>query len=45
MEALSQAIINKILHGPITQLKKTSRNSEGEAYVDMVKKLFQLDEE
>jgi len=45
MEALSQAIINKILHGPITQLKKTSRNSEGEAYVDVVKKLFQLDEE
>jgi glutamyl-tRNA reductase len=45
MEALSQAIINKILHGPITQLKKTSRNSEGEAYVDMVKKLFRLDEE
>jgi len=45
MEALSQAIINKILHGPITQLKKTGRNSEGEAHVDMVKKLFQLDEE
>ena len=45
MEALSQAIINKILHGPITQLKKTGHDSEGEAYVDMVKKLFQLDEE
>ena len=45
MEALSQAIINKILHGPITQLKKTSHDSEGEAYVDIVKKLFQLDEE
>jgi glutamyl-tRNA reductase len=45
MEVLSQAIINKILHGPITQLKKTSHDSEGEAYVDMVKKLFQLDEE
>lgn len=45
IEAFSQAIINKILHSPITQLKKTSWNSEGEAYVDMVKKLFQLDEE
>jgi glutamyl-tRNA reductase len=45
MEALSQAIINKILHGPITHLKKTGLNSEGEAYVDVVKKLFQLDEE
>jgi glutamyl-tRNA reductase len=45
MEALSQALINKILHDPITQLKKTDRNSEGEAFVDVVKKLFQLDEE
>jgi glutamyl-tRNA reductase len=45
IEALSKAIINKILHSPITQLKKTNWNSEGEAYVDMVKKLFQLDEE
>ena len=45
MESLSQAIINKILHGPITQLKRTSRDSQGEAYVDMVKKLFRLDEE
>jgi glutamyl-tRNA reductase len=45
MEVFSQAIINKILHGPITQLKKTSQDSDGEAYADMVKKLFQLDEE
>src|SRR4030043_2253401 len=36
MEALSEAIVKKILHGPITLLKKTGRNSEGELYVDVV---------
>jgi glutamyl-tRNA reductase len=45
MEALTEAIVKKILHGPITLLKKTSRNSEGELYVDVVKKIFKLDEE
>jgi glutamyl-tRNA reductase len=45
MEALSEAIIKKIIHGPITLLKKQGRNSEGESYVDVVKKLFQLDKE
>jgi glutamyl-tRNA reductase len=45
MEALSEAIVNKILHGPVTFLKKASRNSEGELYVDVVKRLFKLDEE
>jgi len=45
MEALSEAIANKILHDPITLLKKTSLNSDREAYVDVVKKLFRLDEE
>jgi glutamyl-tRNA reductase len=45
MEALSEAIVKKILHGPITLLKKASQNSEGELYVDVVKKLFKLDEE
>jgi len=45
MEVLSEAIVKKILHGPITLLKRTSRNSEGESYVDAVKKLFKLDEE
>jgi glutamyl-tRNA reductase len=45
MEALSEAIVKKILHGPITLLKKQSGNSEGELYVAVVKKLFRLDEE
>jgi glutamyl-tRNA reductase len=45
MESLSEAIVKKILHGPITLLKKQGRNSEGESYVDVVKKLFRLDED
>jgi len=45
LETLSAAIVKKIIHDPITLLKKTDRNSEGEGYVDVVKKLFRLDEE
>lgn len=45
LEVLSEAIVKKIIHGPVTLLKKTGRNSEGEGYVDVVKKLFRLDEE
>jgi glutamyl-tRNA reductase len=45
MEVLSEAIVKKILHGPITLLKRQSRNSQGESYVDVVKKIFKLDEE
>ena len=42
MEALSAAIVKKILHDPITFLKETSQDSDGELYVDVVKKLFKL---
>jgi glutamyl-tRNA reductase len=45
VEALSAAIVKKLLHGPITLLKEQGRNSEGASYADVVKKLFRLDEE
>jgi glutamyl-tRNA reductase len=45
MEALSKAIVNKILHDPITLLKKASRNDDEESYVDVVKKIFMVDTE
>jgi glutamyl-tRNA reductase len=45
LEAFSEAIVKKIIHAPISLLKKENRNSEGETYVDVVKKLFGLDEE
>jgi glutamyl-tRNA reductase len=45
MEAFSEAIVKKIIHGPIAFLKETSNDSEAERYVDVVKKLFKLSEE
>ena len=45
IEVLSRAIVNKILHDPITLLKRASRNSDGESYVDVVKKIFMADKE
>jgi glutamyl-tRNA reductase len=45
LEALSEAIVKKILHGPISLLKEARQNSEGELYIDVVKKLFKLDED
>ncbi|RLB07493.1 MAG: glutamyl-tRNA reductase [Deltaproteobacteria bacterium] len=45
LDALTAAIVKKILHGPVTLLKETSQDSEGDLYVDVVKKLFRLDEE
>jgi glutamyl-tRNA reductase len=45
MEAFSEAIVKKIIHGPIAFLKETSNDSEAERYIDVVKKLFKLGEE
>ena len=43
MEDLSKTIVNKILHNPITLLKRENENADGEPYVDVVKKLFSVD--
>jgi len=45
MEDLSKTIVNKILHNPITLLKKANENADGEPYVDTVKKLFSVETE
>lgn len=45
LEILTASIIKKILHDPITFLKQMSQDSEGELYVDVVKKLFKLEKE
>jgi glutamyl-tRNA reductase len=45
LETLTNSIVTKILHNPITLLKQTNKDSEGVVYVDIVKKLFKLDEE
>ena len=42
---MASRIIGKILHGPLTNLKKEASTSLGALYVDSVKKLFELDTE
>lgn len=45
VEALARAIVNKVLHRPITRLKKSAGSAEGLALVDAARKLFDLDGE
>jgi glutamyl-tRNA reductase len=42
MDALSTAIINKILHAPITKLRESSRQGAGRSWTEMVHELFGL---
>jgi len=42
IEAMTSAIINKILHQPIAMLKQSGDESAGDAYVDAVRALFGL---
>jgi glutamyl-tRNA reductase len=44
LEDMTTAMINKMLHGPITQLKRNSQSDdeEGALYVDALIKLFDL---
>lgn len=44
IEAMSSAIVNKILHSPMTHLKKDSDKIEGDRYVDTVRKLFDIED-
>lgn len=42
---MASRIIGKILHSPLTNLKKEASTSRGALYVDSVKKLFELETE
>ena len=42
MEALSQAIVNKVLHTPIVKLRDSSRAGHGARFVELVSELFGL---
>lgn len=44
LEDMTAAIINKILHAPITNLKRQSKEQEEILYVEALKKLFDLGE-
>jgi len=43
VEALTAAIVNKILHPPISALKRAQNNGGEEGYVDAVRALFELE--
>jgi glutamyl-tRNA reductase len=43
LDALTSAIVNKILHDPITALKGSDENASGPILVDAVRKLFRLE--
>ena len=42
IEALSTAIVNKILHTPITKLRESSRSGSGRSWTELVHELFGL---
>ena len=44
LDALTSAIVNKILHDPITLLKRVDQNSSSEILVDSIRRLFRLEE-
>jgi glutamyl-tRNA reductase len=43
-EALTRAIINKIAHGPISELRNHAGRPEGEPVIDAIRKIFRLTE-
>ncbi len=45
IETMASGIIGKILHDPLTNLKKESSTSLGALYMDSMQKLFELDNE
>ena len=42
IEALSNAIVNKILHAPIAKLRESSRSGSGRSWTELVHELFGL---
>ena len=44
IEALSRGIVNKIMHTPISALKTAARDSEATTIVELVRRLFNLQE-
>jgi glutamyl-tRNA reductase len=43
LDAMTKAIVNKILHGPVSKLKRDADKIEGDTYIDTMRKLFDLD--
>jgi glutamyl-tRNA reductase len=45
VEALTRGIINKIMHTPISALKTAARDQESTTVVELVRRLFNLEDE
>jgi glutamyl-tRNA reductase len=45
IDALTQSIVNKVLHAPISRLKQEAERDEGLAYLEVARVLFDLDED
>lgn len=45
VESLTRAIINKVLHAPITELKSAARDPHATTIIELIRRLFQLDRE
>ncbi|MFV1978004.1 MAG: glutamyl-tRNA reductase [Myxococcota bacterium] len=45
VDSLTKAIVNKILHAPISRLKREAEREEGMAYLETARVLFDLDDE
>jgi glutamyl-tRNA reductase len=43
LDALTRGIINKIAHGPITELRRTASHPEGAHLSDLIRRLFRLE--
>ncbi len=43
LEALTRGIINKIAHGPISELRKQASQSDGTHYITVIRKVFRLE--
>ena len=45
VEALTRSIVNKILHAPVSRLRREAEREEGMAYLEVARLLFGLDED
>lgn len=44
IEQMSSSIVNKILHNPVTHLKKEANSVEGDFYINATRRLFDLED-
>jgi glutamyl-tRNA reductase len=45
IDALTKSIVNKIMHAPVSRLKREAEREEGMAYLEVARVLFELDDE